>query len=351
MKTFLTLLLLGVLVSCGKDRVKVVTNDTRISELERRANLNDQLDAAQSALIAAESASRQASDDTISASLEQEVLDRAAGDADLQALINAEASAREAGDLVQASNLSIEIANRISGDAANSAALATAVFLQSIVNFGVQFNISQINNKINSLKNRVQSLENRMDNAEDDIDQLENDTAQLASDMAALQLHLQAEIDSVAASAAATQAQLNAEGVKIFKCNAANSSERILKINGKFYAAMNRVTKQNVNVVTGSSSQSYSTPDMCQTYSGDLELPNPAGNCTPMSGPFKSTKILGQTITVPAYTTASVSLVSSVKIAIDILNDGSYSTTDGGPACNFSISGGGSSSSNLIQVQ
>jgi FtsZ-binding cell division protein ZapB len=345
------LLVMLLLVSCGKDLTKVVTNDSRVTELERRADLNDQLDAAQSALIAAESAAREASDNALSSSLEQEILDRAAGDAALQDLIDAEAAAREAGDIAQANNLSIEISNRINGDAANSAALAIAAFTQSLINFGVQVNISQINNKIVNLKNRVNNLEDRMDDAEDDIDDLESDTAQLASDMASLQASLQAEIDDVAASAAATQAQLNAEGVKVFKCNAANSSERILKINGKFYAAMNRVTKQTVSVTSGSSSQTYTTPDLCETFSGDLEMPNSAGNCTPMSGPFKSTKVPGQSIVVPAYTTSNVSLVSDVKIAIDILKDGSYATTDGGPACNFSISGSGSVSSNLIQVQ
>lgn len=354
MKVLLTLSLL-LLIACGQDRVKVVTNGSRISDLERRMALNEQLDNAQSALIAAnaaaiaaEQSAREAADLALSADLQQEIADRAAADSHLQSLLSAEASARASGDLLLASGLAIEIANRIIGDAANSAALGAVTLNQSIINFGVNYKLSVINNKLSVINGRLSSLESRMDNAESSISQLESDAAQLALDMASLEASLQAEIDLVAASAAATQAQLNAEGVKVFKCNSPSSTERILKINGKFYAAMNRVTTRSAQVITGSSSQTITIPKLCKNNGNEIKLPQSNGNCkhneTQVSGTGVSTVI-------PSYSTSNITVVDSVKIAIDILADGSYSTTDGGPACSFSISGGGSSQSGLVQVQ
>lgn len=163
--------------------------------------------------------------------------------------------------------------------------------------------------------------------------------------------NLNDQLNALSIQQAATQAQLDQQGVQLFKCNSPSSTERIMKINGKFYAVMNRVTTKTVQVVSGSSSTTVTTPDMCETYLGLLELPNAGGQCTPNSGPFKSTKIPGQTVTVPSYSTATVTLVDSVKIALDILTDGGYSTTDGGTACSFSISGGGTTQTGLIAVQ
>lgn len=185
----------------------------------------------------------------------------------------------------------------------------------------------------------------------DRVTELEDQLSQLVLELADLDSSLQAQIDVLSIQQAATQAQLSEQGVQLFKCNSPDSTERIMKINGKFYAVMNRVTTKTVQVVTGSSSATYSTPDLCRTFLGVLVLPNSGGVCTPSSGPFKSTKIPGQTVTVPSYSTASVTLVDSVKIALDILTDGGYSTTDGGTACNFSISGGGTVATNLVQVQ
>lgn len=355
MKYILISLALLTFVSCSNDSVKVINNSQRVSDLERRMALNEQLDSAQSAMIqansdaiSAEQSARQSADALLSAELQQEILDRAAGDSALQALINAEAQARQAGDNSLSSQLQIEIANRIAGDQANSAALAFAVFTQSLVNFGVQVNLNQINFKISQINSKINNLTNRVDNLEEDVDDLQNETNQLAIDIASLEASLSAEIDLVAAQAAATQAQLNQEGVKVFKCNSSSSTERILKINGKFYAAMNRVTTKQVQVITGSTSTTFINPKLCIRTGlwEEVQLPNSAGNCNP-----GYTSVGGNSITVPAYSTANQTVVDSVKIALDILSDGSYSTTDGVSACNFSISGSGSNSSNLVQVQ
>ena len=357
-KLFAAIFALTLLAGCSEDKLKVIHNNDRVTELERRAALNDQLNNIQNqrldaleANLAAETAAREAADAQLTADLQQEISDRAAADSVLQSLLDAEVAARIAGDLAQASNLQIEIANRIAGDQSNSNALSAAVLVQSLTNFAVQVQISQINAKLVVINNKLTSLQNQINDVNADINALEAQTAALSASLSGLQASLQAQINTLSVQQAATQAQLNAEGVKVFKCNSSSSTERILKINGKFYAAMNRVTTKNIQVITGSSSQTVTTPNMCLTYDGILKLPNAGGQCTPNSGPHASTLVPGSSTTVSAYTTATVTVVDSVKIALDILVDGGYSTTDGGPSCSFSISGGGTTQSGLIQVQ
>lgn len=353
------LLVLSIIsVGCTEERLQVIHNNDRVLELERRAALNDQLNAVQNqrldlleAALAAEEAARLAGDLELASDLQAEIDARIAADDVLADLVAQEEAARIAGDLDLANKLALEKAHRIAGDAANSVALAIAMFTQGLTNLSLQGQINTINSKLTVINSKIASLTVRMSNAESDINSLESDLADLRNDMTSADLALQAQLNTLSVQQAATQAQLNQEGVKVFKCNSSSSTERIFKINNKFYAAMNRVTTKTIQVVTGSSSQTFHTPDLCETWNGDLELPNSGGVCTPVSGPFKSTKIPGTTIVVPSYTTASVSVVDSVKIALDTLPVGGYSTTDGGPACSFSITGTGSTSTNLIQVQ
>jgi hypothetical protein len=351
------LVTLGLFAGCSDDKLKVIHNNDRVTDLERRAALNDELNEMQNnrlvlleQALSVEAAAREAADSSLAADLQAEMDARIEADQDLADLLAQEQAAREAGDDDLVDKLALERANRIAGDVANSVALAISVLNQSITNMVVQGQLSLINNKLTTVNNKINSLTNRMNQAESDINNLESDMADLRSDMNAADALLSSRIDTLSAQQAATQAQLNQEGVKVFKCGSPSSTERIFKINGKFYAAMNRVTMKTVAVVTGSSSQTYNTPDMCETFSGDLQLPNAGGQCTPNSGPFKSTKIPGQTVVVPAYTTANVALVDSVKIALDLLKDNvNYATTDGAAACVFSVNG--SSSTNLVQVQ
>jgi len=358
MKGFvLALVAVVAMVGCTEDRLRVIHNNDRVSDLERRAALNDQLNSIQNqrldaleAALAAETSAREAGDLQLSSDLQAEMDAREAADQDLRDLLAAEEAARIAGDDQLRADLQTEIANRINGDHANSAALSFAMFLQSLTNMSLQSQINTLNGKMNLANTKIQQLTVRVNNLEEDLDDLEDEVQQLALDMAGIQSSLQAQLNTLSTQQAATQAQLDREGVKLFKCNSSSSTERIMKINGKFYAAMNRVTTRVITVVTGSSSQTFTTPDMCQTFFGDLELPNSGGQCTPVSGPFKSTKIPGQTIVVPSYTTASVTVVDSVKIALDKLVDGGYSVTDDG-SCSFTISDGGTTSSNLVSVQ
>ncbi len=349
---FMLLASLLLLVSCGNDKTKVINNSARIDDLERRMDLNEQLDAMQNqrldlleAAMIAEREAREAGDAQLAADLQSEIDARIAADAVLAQLIADEQAARIAGDAALSSQLSIEIANRIHGDQMNSVALAAAMFSQSLVNFGVQFQISQINQRLSVVNSRLSSLESRMSQAESDINSLEVLAAQAQSSLSVLSAQLSARIDSVSAAAAATQAQLDREGVKLFKCNSSSSTERIMKINGKFYAAMNYVQTEQIQVLATAPGVVFTNPKLC-LKDEKVKLPGGNGNC-----PSSWETVGGNTVQVPQFTSASKTVIKSVKIAIDILSDGSYSTTDGGPACNFSISNNGTSSSNLIPVQ
>lgn len=339
------LALVTFVVGCTEDRVTVFHNNDRVTELERRANLNDQLNALQNqrldaleAALALETEARQEGD----LNLSQDIADL---DEELRDLLAQEEAARIAGDDTLRVDLQVEIANRVAGDQANSAALAVSVFAQSLVNVAVQVQLNQLNSKISQANTKISTLTTRVNNLESDLDDLEAEVAQLAADMAGINTSLQAQIDLLSVQQAATQAQLNQQGVQLFKCNSSSSTERLMKINGKFYAVMNRVKTEQVQVITGSSSVTFSTPLLCTSGGGsNLSL----GPCDSGKTPVPNT---GTTVTVPSYSTVVRTVVTEVKIALDILTDGGYVTTDGGTACNFSISSGGTVATNLIPVQ
>jgi hypothetical protein len=351
-KVLLAVIAALAFTGCAEDRLRVIHNNDRVSELERRAALNDQLNSIQNdrlsaleAALAAETQARIEGDLDLESSLQAEMDARIAQDAALQQLIEDEQAARIAGDDQLRAELQIEIANRINGDRANSQALTASVLVQSLVNLGVQLQLSSINSRLNQVNSRVLSLTSRVSNLEENLENLEQEVADLRADQETVRLALQAQIDSLSTQQAATQAQLDREGVKLFKCNSSSSTERIMKINGKFYAVMNRVQTQQVQVITGSSSTTFTNPKLC-LKDDKAKLPGGNGQC-----PSSWAEVGGNTVTVPSYSTANRTVVTDVKIALDLLSDGNYQTTDGGPACSFSISNGGTSSTNLIAVQ
>jgi archaellum component FlaC len=272
---------------------------------------------------------------------------------------NAESIATESAARIDADNtlqslLSQEETARIAGDTALQSALNSAISSQNAINSTVNSQLTSINSQIVNISGLISSLQNSLTQVNANLDSIESSILGLNQDLSLLNLRigsLEGSVESLTDDLIALQDQVNQQGVKVFKCNSPSSSERMFQINGKFYAAMNRVTTQSIQTVTGSSSQSFTTPSMCQTSTGQLELPNNGGICTPVSGPNASISIPGQTINVPSYSTANVTVVTSVRIALDLLVDGGYITTDGGPNCSFSISNGGTVSSNLIQVQ
>jgi len=297
MKIVLMILTL-TLFACGKDSVTVNTHGDRISELERRADLNDQLDAARDALIELNSLAI--------ASIQDDVIELR-------------------GDLTQ------------------------AILNQSIVNGLVQLQLLMVNNRVTFLNNRLNILRNRVNSLESSLTDVQNEINTIQGELVILSSSLSSalgDISDLQDDVQSLSQQIDEEGVKVFKCNSAASTERIFKINGKFYAVMNRVTTKNIQVITGSSSQTFTTPSMCLNPNGNNpRLPNSSGGCRNSNW----TLIPGSTTTVPSYTTAMVTVVDSVKMAMEILPVGNYITTDGAAACNFSITTSGSD--NLVQVQ
>lgn len=346
----LILLTLFVAVSCGKDSLKVIHNNDRVGELERRANLNDQLDAMQTSLIRANSEAilveqqiRENKDLLQDIALNDEIQSRVSDDLDLANLLDVERQARIDGDLVQAQSLANEISARIQGDSTNSQELATAVTFQALRNLLVQGQLASINYKINSLRSRMEDVEDDIDNLDNRLSSIEPKVSQLQSDLDLLSLTMNARIDDIEVAQVATQAQLDQQGVQVFKCDSITSTERMFKINGKFYATMNRVKTEQIQVITGSTSQSFSNPKLCNK-GNKTKLPNGSGDC-----PNNWTTVGGNSVTVPAYSTDNKIVVTEVNIALDILTNGNYATTDGGTSCTFSINNG--SSTNLVPVQ
>jgi outer membrane murein-binding lipoprotein Lpp len=307
----LAVALIAVLaVGCAKETISLPDYGSRISDLERRADLNDQMDALRDALI-------QANADAIAAESQA----RIAGDIALQELLDLEEAARIAGDLYAANQLS------------------TAISAQSIVNWIVQIQLLSVNSQLGNLSSQLGSLQVQLNTTNSSLTDLKAQVDQLDIDLAALELRQ----DAAEGDISNLQTQLSQEGVKLFKCNSPNSTERIMQINGYFYGVMNRVKTQNIQVVTGSSSETFVTPALCDgPGNSGLSLPPCHQNATPVPS---------STVTVPSYTTATVKVVTEVKMALDILPDGNYITTDGGAACPFSISGGGTQSSGLVPVQ
>lgn len=318
------------------------------------------------ALLQAEKNARIAGDNNLANLLAAERVARIAGDFALAGLLALESQARQAADAQQASALAAETtaringdnalstliaqekAARIAGDNANAAALAAAVFAQSIVNAVVQGQLAAINAKFPVINNQLNSLQSQLNTTNSSLSSLASQVTALNVQMMDLELRqdaTEADLVDLRNDIVAAQNQINAQGVQLYKCNAASSTERMMKINGRYYAVMNRVTTETVKVITGSSSTSYTNPKLC-LKDDKAKLPGGNGQC-----PSSWTEVGGDTVTVPAYSTADKTVVTSVKMALDLLTDGSYITTDGGPACSFSISNGGTTATNLIPVQ
>jgi hypothetical protein len=362
MKFLVLLTILLFNFGCGNDHTRVINNSARVSDLERRMSLNEQLDAAQSEMITINSQSISAVEGRVSVledslsdlqdELDAEIEAREQGDASLASLISQEATARSNGDTQQANDLAAAIASQSINNASQQARivlLQNQMLAQSIINLAVQGQISSINSKFPSINSSLSSLQSQVNSLDSRLDLLEPKVSQLRSDVDSLGLRMGAaegDISSLESQALALTARIDAEGVKVFKCNSSSSTERMFKINGKYYAVMNRVTTKSAQIITGSSSQTLTVPKLCKNGGDEIKLPQSNGNCknneTQVSGTGVST-------VVPSYSTSSITVVDSVKIALDILSDGSYQTTDGGPACSFSVSGG--VASNLIQVQ
>jgi hypothetical protein len=173
---------------------------------------------------------------------------------------------------------------------------------------------------------------------------LEGQINSLVSTMNTINVDLSSQISALDAEITNLYAALEDNKLEVYKCDANNSTEKLLKFQGQFYAIMNRVTTQTIQVITGTTSQNVAVPLLCtQGGSDNLKL----GPCGSGQHPVPDT---GVTVHVPAYSTQNITVVASVKIALETLTDGTYQTTDGGPACVFKITNGGTDSENLSLV-
>ena len=321
MRKVIAAVLALTLVGCADDRLRVINNNDRVTDLERRMTLNEQADLGRDALIGANS-------DAIA--LESQT--RADADQALLDLINQESAARRAGDT--------QLAN----------ALAASIIVQSIVNSVVQGQISRINQRLSSVGSSLTSLQTQINNLSSDVNSLEVQLNQALINISGLETRISGAEGAIGAlqdEAEALSDRLDAEGVKLLKCNSPSSTERIMKINGKFYAVMNRVTTENVSYTAASGNPvTIITPDLCRRgSSNNYYAADDDGDCK-----GNHTKVPGSVTTVQPGTTRQVTVVTSAQIALEILNDNSYRTTDGAN-CSFSISGGGTVSSNLVVAQ
>lgn len=340
-----------------------------------------------------EKAARIAGDAVLSILLAQEAAARAAGDYHSQQQLNAEIAARQAADAQSGaliaqlqSDLATEVAARQAGDAANAALAASnlaaavsaqqtinnhlnsrinslqgqmtlAAIAQSLVNVGLQAQISHNSSLLSSLSLSLSSLQTQVSNLASStaaqIAALQTSVSTLGSSVSTLSTIVTGHTSSIAdlySLIAGLQTQLNAQGVSIYKCS--SDTENIFKIGGKFYGVMNRVTTQQLTYVNGSTgaSQTLTVPAMCKKDANgndaiSLALPSSGNNC-----PSHYTLIPAQSVTVPPSGTAQVTVVSAVEMAMEQLGDGSYATTGGNAACYFSISNGGTTTTGLSQV-
>lgn len=466
MKWLLALCLMASIVGCTRDNTVYLPDlAPRVGDLERRADLNDQLDSARDLMIqsnstaisaldarvsqleasvsdlesdlAAETAAREAADQAeeaariagdaqndanlqaavaaqsaVNASLDfrinqlttklnQEKAARIAGDTLLALLLGQEAAARAAGDAQNAnslqaaiaaqnavnnqlsasiaqvqSNLNSETAARQAADAALQALLQGQIaaaqaaqatinsqlnasinsvrnqlnlttILQGIINAALQAQINHNTSVMNSLASSLSAVQSQVNNMSVSISTLQSQVSSLTSSVSSLSSTVSSHSDSIAdlyAQIAALQA--NQQTFEVYKCNSPSSTENILKIGSRYYGAMNRVVTQNITYLNATgSSQVVKVPAFCRK-NDERKFADVDGECS-----NTWTLESAQNITVPSGSSATIPVVTSVKIAFEALGDGSYVTTDGGPACSFSISNGGTSASNLVLAQ
>lgn len=263
--------------------------------------------------------------------------------------ISTESSARQDADDALSARLDAEEAARQSGDAQLAGQLASAVLVQSGVNVVLQAQISYLMGQLaNILLVKIPGLQSQINNKAS-ISYVNGQISQVNSDIDVIN----ARLDGLDDTDASLQAQIDAlsfevddSKVGVFKCNMATSEERFLKIGGKYYGVMNLVTTETIQVRTESNPITYTNLKLCVKYDdGEIDkmkLPGGNGSC-----PSSWSSIGGNTITVPAYSVANKTVVTSTQISLEQLLPGqSYTTTDGTTPCSYNGNG-----TNLVEVQ
>src|SRR5690606_36749592 len=112
MKKILLIMSMVFLVGCGRDKTTVISNDSRVSDLEARTLINEQIMSSYQTLTDMEIASLKAKDDQ----LQSQIDGLSSSVAGLQAALD------------------LEVQARISGDNASSEALQAAISAQQSIN-------------------------------------------------------------------------------------------------------------------------------------------------------------------------------------------------------------------------
>jgi hypothetical protein len=201
--------------SCSKrERVILIDHTDRISSLEERLALNEQLDSARDTLISLNLSS-----------IEQLQSDLLTLESDLLSLLEQERLAREAGDLQ------------------NAQALATSVAIQSFINGLVQSQIANLRFRINSNLTRIFNLQSAIDDLESEVSSIQDDISDLQGEVSDLQDQLDS-IDLIALEDSIMEqvqdlidASISPSVTVIKPCPSA--SEVLFKIDGVLYGAMN----------------------------------------------------------------------------------------------------------------
>lgn len=199
MKGLLLGLLLVLAIGCGNDKVIVYDNEDRVSDLERRMALNEQLDFTQSDLLSLQAQAISNLEGRVSANedsieetndnLDELRRDMVFAKAELEQKILAEKVAREDGDAAQAAAL----AGAILAQQATNAGLQSQInnlnafaLSQLLTNVVLQAQITSSANKISTLTTKLANLTIRVSNAESDINSLEAQMLVVKQDILAL---------------------------------------------------------------------------------------------------------------------------------------------------------------------
>lgn len=221
--------------------------------------------------------------------------------------------------------------SRIDGAEVNIAALTA---LSSVVSdLGVQ---------VSGLSSNYSALTDASNTLRGDVDSLSLVISSLSAQLAAKIDGAEAlNLINTALSSYVTSTQLSTalttNGAAIYQCRNGSvvSKEKILKVNGVFYAVMNYVTKSNITYMnTSGATTTIKVPAYCSNGYNDWLAYN-VGSC---NGGNVFTP--AQNVVVASGTSATIAVVTGVQMALEPLTSGSgYVTTDNSTPCSFNGDG------------
>jgi hypothetical protein len=263
MKKFLFLIAVFCLVSCGKERLRIIHNDDRVSDLERRMTLVEKINSAQSTLIQMNHDSIISLTDRVSTnesnianleiSLNNLQEDMIEADQHLTDMIIAASEASADGDeenaaaLLQAIQQQQIINQQIKNNliALNAAALAQ-VFTNIVLQAQISSNSSQISSLMDDLsdlsarvslaESNVESLESQMDVVISDIDSLKTRTTNIENGLSNLTSRMTLAENNITGLRTDVNYLLANQVEIVDPCPNVANSEILLRVQGKLVA-------------------------------------------------------------------------------------------------------------------